>query len=76
MERHYPLQVIRYADVTQDGALKFAAAGPTSRRNGNVLPGKNVQAGHLLAGVTRSEPGPWLSWPSHEHAEMLEELYV
>ena len=30
----------------------------------------------LLAGVTFSDPGNWTSWPPHEHAEMLEEVYL
>ncbi len=34
------------------------------------------QAGRLVAGVTRSLPGNWTSWPPHEHAAMLEEIYV
>jgi 5-deoxy-glucuronate isomerase len=40
------------------------------------LIGKNVQAGRLVAGFTRSEPGHWTSWPPHEHADLLEEMYV
>jgi 5-deoxy-glucuronate isomerase len=38
--------------------------------------GKNVEAGRILVGVTNSEPGNWTSWPPHEHASMLEEMYV
>jgi 5-deoxy-glucuronate isomerase len=38
--------------------------------------GKNVEAGRILAGFTTSEPGHWTSWPPHEHASILEELYV
>jgi 5-deoxy-glucuronate isomerase len=30
----------------------------------------------LLLGFTISDPGNWTSWPPHEHAEMLEEMYV
>src|SRR5438093_1131394 len=30
----------------------------------------------ILAGFTTSEPGHWTSWPPHEHAAILEELYV
>jgi 5-deoxy-glucuronate isomerase len=37
---------------------------------------KNVKAGRLIAGFTCSDPGNWTSWPPHEHAKMLEELYV
>src|SRR5467141_3564904 len=37
---------------------------------------KNVEAGRLVAGFTYSDPGNWTSWPPHEHAKMLEEIYV
>ena len=56
--------------------LHFAAGGPTAKRDLNVLIGKNVQAGRIMAGVTFSEPGNWTSWPPHEHAAMLEEAYL
>ena len=29
-----------------------------------------------MAGVTLSQPGNWTSWPPHEHAAMLEEVYL
>lgn len=45
-------------------------------REVNTLLGKNVEAGRLLIGYTISEPGNWTSWPPHEHAAMLEEIYV
>ncbi len=72
----YPLKVVRYVDVEKDGALKFTTGGSANTRTINVLLGKNVEAGRILAGVTTSEPGHWTSWPPHEHAAMLEELYV
>jgi 5-deoxy-glucuronate isomerase len=56
--------------------MKFTAGSPGQMRNLNILLGKNVQAGRLLAGFTVSEPGNWTSWPPHEHAAMLEEMYV
>ena len=56
--------------------LHFDAGGPTAKRDLNVLIGKNVQAGRIMAGVTFSEPGNWTSWPPHEHAAMLEEAYL
>ena len=76
VEGKYPLQVVRYADVEKDGSLKFVTGGESNTRTVNILIGKNVQAGRLLAGITTSEPGNWTSWPPHEHASMLEELYV
>jgi 5-deoxy-glucuronate isomerase len=72
----YPVQMVRYADVEQDPALKFATGGENNQRTINILLGKNVEAGRILAGVTQSQPGHWTSWPPHEHAAMLEELYV
>jgi 5-deoxy-glucuronate isomerase len=41
-----------------------------------MLLAKNIEAGRLVAGFTISEPGNWTSWPPHEHAKMLEEMYV
>lgn len=72
----YPLQVVRYADVEKNGSLKFKTGGPSTTRTVNITLGKNIQAGRILAGFTTSEPGHWTSWPPHEHAAMLEELYV
>jgi 5-deoxy-glucuronate isomerase len=72
----YPLQVVRYADVKQDPTLKFTTGGPTSKRDLNIILGKNVKAGRIVAGFTRSEPGHWTSWPPHEHTKLLEEAYL
>lgn len=76
VEKKYPLQVVRYADVEKDPTLRFQAGGPATTRTVNITLGKNVEAGRILAGFTTSEPGHWTSWPPHEHAAMLEELYV
>jgi 5-deoxy-glucuronate isomerase len=72
----YPLHFVAFEDVQRDPGLHFQAGGPTSRRTLNILIGKNVQAGRIVAGVTFSEPGHWTSWPPHEHAAMLEEAYL
>jgi 5-deoxy-glucuronate isomerase len=72
----YPLKVVRYADVQKDPGLKFVTGGPGSSRELNMLIAKNVEAGRLVAGFTHSDPGNWTSWPPHEHAKMLEEIYV
>jgi 5-deoxy-glucuronate isomerase len=72
----YPLQVVRFAQVANDAGLKFCTGGPGCRRELHMLLAKNIEAGRLLAGFTISEPGNWTSWPPHEHAAMLEELYV
>jgi len=76
VDGRYPVQLVRYADVEKDPSLKFNAGGDASSRTLNVLVGANVQAGRILGGFTRSTPGHWTSWPPHEHAAMLEELYV
>lgn len=72
----YPLQIVRYDDVRNDKSLHFVTGGAATTRDLNILVGKNVQAGRVLAGFTISEPGNWTSWPPHEHAKMLEEMYV
>jgi len=72
----YPVQVVRYSEVEKDPGLNFNTGGPGARRHLNMLIAKNVQAGRLVAGFTDSEPGNWTSWPPHEHAAMLEEIYV
>lgn len=41
----YPLQIVRYAEVTQNPSLKFTTGGPATTRDLNIIIGKNVQAG-------------------------------
>jgi 5-deoxy-glucuronate isomerase len=72
----HPVQFVSFAEVQKDPGLHFIAGGPSSQRDLNVLIGKNVQAGRIMAGVTFSQPGNWTSWPPHEHAAMLEEAYL
>jgi 5-deoxy-glucuronate isomerase len=72
----HPVQFVAFADVQTDPGLHFVAGGPSAQRNLNILIGKNVRAGRLMAGVTFSQPGNWTSWPPHEHAAMLEEAYL
>ena len=76
VKNKYPLQFVPYAEVEKNPSLKFSTGTPGQQRHLNILVGKNVQAGRLLAGFTISEPGNWTSWPPHEHATMLEEMYV
>ena len=76
VERRYPVQFVAFADVQKDPGLHFAAGSDASRRELNILIGKNVQAGRLMAGVTFSQPGNWTSWPPHEHAVLAEEAYL
>lgn len=72
----YPLQVVRHAESAGNPALTFTAGVPGQQRQVNIVFGKNVEAGRLLAGFTFSQPGNWTSWPPHEHTAMLEEMYV
>lgn len=74
--KKYPMQFVSFADVQKDPGLHFKAGGPSAERTLNVLLGKNVQAGRIMAGVTFSAPGNWTSWPPHEHAALAEEAYL
>lgn len=72
----YPLQVVRFAEISKNPGLKFSTGGPGSTRHLNMLLAKNIEAGRLVVGFTQAEPGNWTSWPPHEHGAMLEEMYV
>lgn len=72
----HPVQFVPFADVQKDPGLHFKAGGPSAERTLNVVFGKNIQAGRIMAGVTFSAPGNWTSWPPHEHAAIAEEAYV
>jgi 5-deoxy-glucuronate isomerase len=76
VEGTYPVQFVSFAKVRENPALHFQAGGANNTRDLNIVIGKNVQAGRILAGVTFSEPGNWTSWPPHEHGATLEEAYV
>ena len=76
VDNRYPLQVVRFKEIEKDPGLNFNTGGPGCKRHLNMLLAKNIQAGRLVAGFTDSEPGNWTSWPPHEHAKMLEEIYV
>ena len=74
--QQYPIQFVKFADVQKDPGLRFNAGKETNQREVNILIGKNVEAGRIMAGVTFSQPGNSTSWPPHEHAAMLEEAYL
>jgi len=76
VERKYPVQFVPYTSVQQDPGLHLNVGSAPNHREVNILIGKNVEAGRILAGVTFSAPGNWTSWPPHEHAAMLEEAYL
>jgi len=72
----YPVQYVPFSQVQSDPNLHFAAGTASCERDLNIVFGKNVQAGRIMAGVTFSKPGNWTSWPPHEHGRMLEEAYL
>lgn len=73
----YTVRYVNYAsEVAPNPALHFATGGEGSKRTLNIVIGKNVEGGRILAGFTHVQPGNWASWPPHEHGAMLEELYV
>jgi len=74
--KRYPLRVVRNAEVAGDPGLKFTTGKQGNTRSVSLLLAKNIEAGRLIIGVTESDPGNWTSWPPHEHAKMLEEMYV
>ncbi|CAN5456966.1 hypothetical protein BH10ACI2_BH10ACI2_03220 [soil metagenome] len=76
VEKQYPLQFIVFSEIRKDSALHFTAGKPPTERDLNILFGKNVEAGRIMAGVTFSSGGNWTSWPPHEHQNMLEEAYL
>jgi len=76
VENTYPLQVVRFAEISEDPGLRFTTGNQASQRHLHLLLAKNVQAGRLVIGFTYSEPGNWTSWPPHEHTKLLEEMYV
>jgi len=76
VSNRYPLQVVRAAEISNDPKLDYNTGGPGCTRHIRMLLGKNIEAGRLLAGITQAESGNWTSWPPHEHAAMLEEIYI
>ena len=76
VEKQYPLQFVAFEDIRQDPTLHFIAGKPPTERDLNILLGKNIEAGRIMAGVTFSSDGNWTSWPPHEHENMLEEAYL
>jgi 5-deoxy-glucuronate isomerase len=72
----YPLQVVRSSEIAKDPGLQFNTGSPGCMRHLQMLLAKNIEAGRLIAGITQAEPGNWTSWPPHEHAALLEEIYV
>lgn len=76
VKNQYPLQFVKFEDIRKDSALHFTAGKPPTERDLNILIGRNVEAGRIMAGVTFSADGNWTSWPPHEHENMLEEAYL
>jgi 5-deoxy-glucuronate isomerase len=76
VENKYPLQFVKFDEIRKNDALHFIAGKPPTERDLNILLGKNIEAGRIMAGVTFSSEGNWTSWPPHEHENMLEEAYL
>jgi 5-deoxy-glucuronate isomerase len=76
VENRYPLQYVSFSEIRKDPALHFTAGKPPTERDLNILLGKNIEAGRIMAGVTFSSDGNWTSFPPHEHADLLEEAYL
>ena len=76
VENQYPLQFVKFEEIRKDPALHFVAGAPPTERDLNILLGKNIEAGRIMAGVTFSSEGNWTSWPPHEHENLLEEAYL
>ncbi|NOT47819.1 MAG: hypothetical protein HOP17_08725 [Acidobacteria bacterium] len=76
VENRYPLQFVSFSEIRKDPALHFTAGKPPIERDLNILLGKNIEAGRIMAGVTFSSDGNWTSFPPHEHADLLEEAYL
>lgn len=76
VENRYPLQFVSFSEIRKDPALHFTAGAPPTERDLNILLGKNIEAGRIMAGVTFSSDGNWTSFPPHEHANLLEEAYL
>lgn len=76
VENRYPLQFVSFSEIRNNPSLHFIAGAPPTERDLNILLGKNIEAGRIMAGVTFSSDGNWTSFPPHEHANMLEEAYL
>jgi 5-deoxy-glucuronate isomerase len=76
VENRYPLQYVSFTEIRKDSALHFTVGKPPTERDLNILLGKNIEAGRIMAGVTFSSDGNWTSFPPHEHADLLEEAYL
>lgn len=76
VENKYPLKFVKFSEVRANPSLHFIAGQPPTERDLNILIGKNVEAGRIMAGVTFSSDGNWTSFPPHEHQQMLEEAYL
>lgn len=76
VEDHYPVQFVSFQEIRKDASLHFIAGETPIQRDLNILLGKNIKAGRIMAGVTFSSDGNWTSFPPHEHHDMLEEAYL
>jgi 5-deoxy-glucuronate isomerase len=68
----YLLQVVRYSDVERDPGLNFNTGGPAPFK----YAARQERSSETGRGFHRLRTRQWTSWPPHEHADMLEEIYV
>ena len=57
VDRAYPVQFVPFKVVQEDPGLHLTVGGPAAKRDLNILIGKNVEAGRIMAGITFSAPG-------------------
>jgi 5-deoxy-glucuronate isomerase len=53
VDRTHPVQFVSFKAVQSDAGLHFAAGSPGAKRELNILLGKNVEAGRIMAGHLR-----------------------
>jgi 5-deoxy-glucuronate isomerase len=71
VSRRYPAQLVRFADVQKDSALHFHTGGPSAERDVNIVIGKNVDAGRILAGVTLTTRAAAQDWKHRGNNSVL-----
>jgi 5-deoxy-glucuronate isomerase len=76
VENAYPIQFASWNEIQKDPGLHWTAGQPPTQRTINILLGKNIKAGRIVVGLTFTTAGNWMSWPPHEHTDMLEEAYL
>lgn len=76
--RQFPPAHVPITEIRGNSACHLEAGDASSgdRRDVFKVLGDQIQAARLYMGYTRGRPGQWTSWPPHEHAAQMEEIYV